>query len=100
MSLSPRKLFSSHIWSSGNRPWYGSFGVSTLFHLTLIVVLGFLWTLPTDTSALSSLETRWSPEELQTEFTLPEPLEKDLPEERAENGGREIGAVLNQPLSS
>jgi len=56
-----RQFVSSEFWRNGDRPWYGSFGVSAAIHVGLIVVLGCIWISPSGASRSAKIDSRWSP---------------------------------------
>ena len=84
---------SGESWSHGDRPWYPALGVSTLLHITAVIVLGLVWTRVDSGTATRTVESRWAPDspiaqDLETaELFLP------VPDASIDPGGRSAAAL-------
>jgi hypothetical protein len=48
-------------WRYGQRPWYGSLGVSAALHIAAIALLASIWLAPAAANLFAPVESSWSP---------------------------------------
>jgi len=89
-----RQIVSTDFWRSGDRPWYGSFGVSAAVHVGVIVVLGCLWISPGGTPEAAGIDSRWSPADAGPDMSRLEPIKQPTPADLSVAGGTNISRVM------
>jgi len=88
-------------WNELRDSWSYSFGLSTLFHIAMIVAVGSLWYFSDDQSGVSTLDTRWN--DVADSPVLEEPVDmawaKPVPDETAGGSSKQSTAVFSPPPS-
>lgn len=89
-----QQLFSDKAWQHGERPWYGSLGLSAMLHVVLVAVLAGIWLSPYASENITAVETAIAPsteigpEPFISDSDTPRGNSSDMPEETAEGGGK------------
>ena len=88
-------------WNELRDSWSYSFGLSTLFHVAIIVAVGSLWLLSDHKSGVAPLDTRWT--DTVDSPVLEDPVEmawaKPVPDETAGGSKTQSSAVFSPPPS-
>jgi len=88
-------------WDELRDSWSYSFGLSTLFHVAVIVAVGSLWIFSEQKSGVAALDTRWT--DANDSPVLEEPVEmawaKPVPDEAAGGSQTQTASVLSPPPS-